>query len=50
MVVAFFGHGNTPSEIYPLIERKIAELAAQNDDLSSMSEHTVRSTEWHNGR
>lgn len=34
MTVAFFGHGNTPSEVYPLLERKIAELAEQNEDIT----------------
>lgn len=34
MTVAFFGHADTPSSVYPLLERKVLELAEQNKDIT----------------
>lgn len=34
MVVAFFGHADAPTDIYPKLERKVMELSEQNDNIT----------------
>lgn len=34
MIVSFFGHANTTSSTYPLLEQTIIELSKHNDDIS----------------
>lgn len=34
MVVAFFGHADAPSNIYPRLERKVMDLSEQSGDIT----------------